>query len=196
MESLGTMFDYSINVLHLSADNIMERFLASGLAEKFGRGDCSIVAGCSGMELSRKILCQTGWKADFPWSPTSISSPEFWAGWALAYYQWSCGQTFKELYRRGIRPQNLIAMYYPLHEADISVFCERLEALYPAVMPAAEALRRSRKESALTQAQLAKLSGVPIRLIRAYEQGAINPMKGEYQTISALEKALKMKINS
>lgn len=196
MDNLGSMFDYSVNVLHCDADSVMERFLISGLAEKFGRGDCKIVAGYSGTELSRETLRQSGWTEPFAEGYTSISSPEYWAGWSLAYYQWYCGQTFRELNKRGIRLSDIIAMYYPMHEADLSSFCDRMETIYPRKYSAAEHMRNARKESGLTQARLAELSGIPIRLIRAYEQGAIDPMRGEYRTIAALEKALRIRLLS
>ncbi|MBQ0080880.1 MAG: helix-turn-helix domain-containing protein [Alistipes sp.] len=42
----------------------------------------------------------------------------------------------------------------------------------------------------LTQEQLSAKSGVPIRLIRAYEQGTINIYNAEFGTITKLRKAL------
>lgn len=55
---------------------------------------------------------------------TYTVGPEYWAGWALAYYQWLTRRSFAFMHRKGLGIKEVIAMYYPLHEADISKFVD------------------------------------------------------------------------
>ena len=49
-------------------------------------------------------------------------SPEYWAGWALAYYQWYTGRTFIKIYKV-VSIQELLDMYDVYHEMDIQKVC-------------------------------------------------------------------------
>nr|WP_296459165.1 hypothetical protein [uncultured Acetatifactor sp.] len=61
-------------------------------------------------------------------------SPEYWAGWALCYYQWITGYTFSHIHR-AVPISELLGMYPALHEADITKFAdimhEKMKAAYP-----------------------------------------------------------------
>ena len=48
--------------------------------------------------------------------------PEYWAGWVLAYYQWLSCRSFAYMHKKGLGISEVLAMYYPLHEADLSRF--------------------------------------------------------------------------
>ena len=53
-------------------------------------------------------------------------SREFWAGWALAQYQWHSGLTFREI--ESFAPlTDLLLMYSPYHEMGIDQFIEAIE---------------------------------------------------------------------
>lgn len=49
---------------------------------------------------------------------------EYWAGWALAYYQWLTRRSFAYMHNNGLGINEVVAMYYPLHEADLSKFAD------------------------------------------------------------------------
>ena len=91
-------------------------------------------------------------------------SPEYWAGWALAYYQWYTGRTFIKIYKV-VSVQELLNMYDVYHEMDIQKFVdeinERWEAFYTETN-----LKRIRLISGLSQRELAELSNVPLRQIQ------------------------------
>lgn len=95
-------------------------------------------------------------------------SPEYWAGWALAYYQWYTGRTFIKIYKV-VSVQELLNMYDVYHEMDIQKFVdeinERWEAFYTETN-----LKRIRLISGLSQRELAELSNVPLRQIQLFEQ--------------------------
>ena len=53
---------------------------------------------------------------------TYTVGPEYWAGWVLAYYQWLTRRSFAYMYKKGLGIKEVVSMYYPLHEADLSRF--------------------------------------------------------------------------
>ena len=88
MENLGDAFEYAVYELKLEPDDFFQRFLASGIADAFGRGNPVFMAGVSGAEMARTVLERTGTECTTSCSNASFNkSPEYWAGWALAYYQ-------------------------------------------------------------------------------------------------------------
>ena len=56
-------------------------------------------------------------------------SPEYWSGWALAYYQWYRGRTFSRIYR-AVSMTEIRNMYEVYHEMDLAHFVERLDELW------------------------------------------------------------------
>lgn len=187
--NFGVMADCAVNTLGCPAGQFWDRFLASSIARRFSRGAVDIIAGHSGVELAMMVLNETGRMIDGCDTSVSISSKEYWAGITLARYQWATGLTFKELTARGLGLTQTIAMFNPLHEADHTVFERTADAVIGKDIDTPW-LKNMRKINGITQEELSTKSGVPIRLIRAYEQGRINLNNAEYGTITKLKKAL------
>ena len=89
MRNLGEAFDYVSSHLKIALDEFLDLFVASGIAEQFGRGVPKFVSGLSGIELAMEVLTKAGKDLAFPESDVKYSfSSEYWCGWILAYYQW------------------------------------------------------------------------------------------------------------
>lgn len=193
MQTAGAMMDCAVNVLGCPAEEFCARFLSSGIADRFSRGEASCVAGKSGAELAVEVMRLTGSDVSGCNGMISISSPEYWAGWTLAYYQWQSGLSFKRLSKLGIDMSSVAAMFNPLHEADLSVFCHRAdEMVRERTESSPHWLKRLRKLSGITQEELSEMTGVPVRLIRAYEQRTIDSSHAESRTIRNLQRGLKV----
>ena len=196
MQTAGAMMDCAVNTLGCPADEFCARFLASGIADCFSRGDVSCIAGKSGVELALEVMRCTGSHVAGCEGVISISSPEYWAGWTLAYYQWQSGLSFKQLSRIGLDMSSVTAMFNPMHEADLSVFCERADEIVKARMQSSPHwIKRLRKLGGITQEELSETTGVPIRLIRAYEQKAIDTSNAEYSTIRNIQRGLQVRMS-
>ena len=116
---------------------------------------------------------------------------EFWAGWSLAYYQWFRAKSFLYIQRNGLDINRIVEMYPTLHEADLSKFVETADSIIESyLVERPNVLKTIRKQARLTQQRLAEISGVTLRMIRAYEQGDQDIRKAEAQTVFALSKAL------
>ena len=187
---LGAMVDFAVAGCGYDPDEFFSRFIACGLAARFGAGDPAIVAGHSGEELALEVLeaCGDQVPGMATWAPKPAASPEYWAGWALAFYQWASGKTFPAIIESS-SVSHIIDLYNPFHEMDIRQLCDRLDEEFDIAHPYSS-LKERRLASGLSQAQLAAISGVPLRTLQQYEQRQkdINRARAEY--VTALARAL------
>lgn len=188
-ERLSQFFDYLINDCGMKADWVASIFLSSGYAEQFERGNPAILAGMSGIELARVVVEATYKKKKLP-EPgyTEGLSPEYWAGWALAEYQWYSGKRFKDIFEH-VKLSEIIPMYSVYHEMDISKFIETMDEKCAATLPECR-LKKLRESRGLSQAELAKISGVSLRSIQMYEQRVNDIDKAQAQTIYKLSRVI------
>ena len=190
VHNFGVMVDCAVNTTGCPAEQFWDRFLASSIAGRFSRGAVDIVVGHSGVELALMVFNETGRKISNCDPAISISSEEYWAGMTLARYQWSTGLSFKELNARGLGLPQTIAMFNPFHEADYTTFEQTADNIIGGGATDNSWLKKMRKLNGITQEQLSVKAGVPVRLIRAYEQGKISLLKAEYGTVMRLKTAL------
>ena len=126
--ALGSMLESAVYLFGIELDRFWQLFLASHVSDDFGHGLSGTVSGKSGWELAAEILDDAN--VDFRREkPAGIvgRSREFWAGWALAQYQWRTGLSFAEI--EEFAPLNkILLMYSPYHEMDIGQFFEALDA--------------------------------------------------------------------
>lgn len=80
-------------------------------------------------------------------------------------------------------------MYYTLHEADVTKFVDIMDSLMKEYFSETN-LKRIRTAYGLTQAELAKRSGVSLRSIQMYEQRNKNINRASAETMYRLAKVL------
>lgn len=169
MEVLGAMLEDAVMLFDIPLDRFWALFLASPISARFAAGDPYILAGKSGWEIAVDVLEGAG--VSFPHRrPDGLRprTPEYWAGWALAQYQWYRGFTFPEI--EAFAPlAGIVRLYSPFHEMDITRFYDELDAKYRAAHPETR-LKELRRRAGLTRDELAALSCVSSRLIEQYEQ--------------------------
>ena len=188
-ENLAEFFDYAINSCKFDADFFAKLFVQSGYADKFERGNPAIIAGMSGIELAKKVITYAypNWKF-----PEKIFSEDrsnvYWAGWALAEYQWATCKRFKDIFSR-ISLSQIVSMYHVYHEMDIEHFIEDMNRNYESVERETH-LKTIRENRGISQAELAKLSGVSLRSIQMYEQKINNIDKAQAGTVYKLSRVL------
>ena len=182
-------FDYTINDCKLEPDWIVALFVNTGYAEQFERGNPAYIAGMSGVELARAVIVKAYGKKEFP-KPvyTEDCSPEYWAGWALAEYQWFCGRRFKNIFER-IPFSKIVEMYSVYHEMDITNFIDAMEGFYKTAEGDTN-LKRIRENRGLTQAELSEQSGIKVRNIQMYEQRVNNIDKAQGKILYKLSRVL------
>jgi len=191
--TLGRMLDFAVYELRYNLPEFFQLFLTSGVAERFGQGDFTLVAGKSGVELAYEVLDQAGVSYErIPAKYAVNRSEEYWTGWALAYYQWETALSFKEIVQ-SVPVAEICSLYSPYHEMHIGQFVERMNAYYRAVQPETN-LKRMRMRADLSQRELAEASGVPLRTIQQYEQRQKNINKAQVEYLLMLAQALCCKV--
>ena len=182
------MLDIAVNEYKMKLNDFYERFLKSRISEDFSSGDSSTIAGRSGKELFAEVMNlkdSDRKKLEKVQLPIS-KSPEYWTGWLLAHYQWSRGVSFRMI-NDDIPIETIINMYHPYHEMDIT----KTDEIFIKYIKIENKLKLLREKNNLSQSELALLSEIPIRNIRAYEQGKIELYNAKGETLYKLSKALK-----
>lgn len=188
--SLGRMLDFAVYDLKYDITDFFNMFISSGLAKRFENGESSILTGKSGIELAYAVLDYSNQKTDIIIQPrySSNRSPEYWAGWALAYYQWQTALPFSKIIKY-IPIYDIVSLYPKYHEMDIRQFVDEMNRLYNLSKKNTN-LKERRLQAKLSQEQLSKLSSVPLRTIQQYEQRQKNINSAKIETVVALSKAL------
>ena len=186
---LSELFDYLISECGMDADWAASIFLSSGYAEQFERGDPSVLSGMSGVELAEAVIQATYKNKVLPGVGFSEGlSPEYWAGWALAHYQWHSARRFRDIFER-VKLSEMIRMYPAFHEMDVSEFIDAMDARCEAVIPESR-LKRLRESRGLSQSELARISGVSLRSIQMYEQHVNDIDKAQAHTMYKLSRTI------
>lgn len=186
---LSSFLDYTINDCKMKPEWVSSLFVTTGFAEQFERGNPAYIAGMSGVELARAVITKAYGKKELPEQTKSENrSPEYWAGWALASYQWYYARKFKDIFSR-IPLKKIIEMYPVYHEMDISQFIEDTEALFKSAVSESK-LKLIRESRGLSQAELSEKSGVNLRNIQMYEQRGNNIDKAQAQILYKLSRVL------
>lgn len=187
--ALGRMLDFAVYELNYGLTEFFSLFLSSGIAERFGHGDFTLLVGKSGVELAYEVLDISGISYErVPAKYTAGRSEEYWTGWALAYYQWETALSFEEIVNC-VPIAEICLLYSPYHEMHIQNFVDRMNSYYHAMQPQTN-LKKMRQKAGFSQSELAAVSGVPVRTIQQYEQRQKNINKAQVEYLLMLAQAL------
>lgn len=184
--ALGRMLDFAVYTLNEPLPVFWDKFLRSELVRLFENGDTSLLAGKSGIEMAYEVeeIRERGAQNEISFD----RSPEYWTGWALAYYQWERNLPFRRI-TDAVSITEILSLYTPYHEMDIRHFSDRMTELIRERSPMSR-LKLLRGKAGLSQSELAASSGVPVRTIQQYEQRRKSINKAQAETLAALSKAL------
>lgn len=190
---LGECFDYAVNNCNISGEDFVKLFTISTVSERMENGESAYLTGKSGIEIVREVIAETMGK-EITAEPKEqfIRSKEYWVGWAVAYYQWYSSRKYSDIFKV-LSFNDLINMYYPLHEADITKFVDIVDKKIKEYFSDTN-LKRIRTIYGCTQAELSQKSGVSLRSIQMYEQRNKDINKASVETVYRLAKALGCKI--
>lgn len=168
-KTLASMFDYAVNDCGFNIDKFAAFFVKTGYAKQFETGNPGVISGVSGVELANKVLYKVFHEDNTTKATQSINkTAEYWAGWALADYQWYSAYRFKDIFDK-IKMSEIVDMYELYHEMDITRFYEKMNSIMNC-NAAVTRLKTIREAAGFSQSELAKVSGVSKRSIQMYEQ--------------------------
>lgn len=190
--NLASMFDFAVYDLKEDLTLFYKKFLQSKISAQFERGEATVIAGRSGVELALELIGDESLASKY--RPAANRTPEYWCGWALAYFQWQTNLSFKEI-DNYIPVSEVLNMYSPFHEMDISQFCDKMLELYNKRKNNTN-LKKLRIGAELSQSQLAEISDIPLRTIQQYEQNQKNINAAKAETVVKLAKALNCTVEA
>ena len=190
--NLASMLDFAVYDLEEDLSYFYLKFLQSKISSQFERGESTVIAGKSGVELALDIIGDETLASKY--RPAANRTPEYWCGWALAYFQWQTNLGFKEI-NNYISISEILAMYSPYHEMDISQFCDKMIELYNKRKNNTN-LKALRLDAGLSQRELAEISDIPVRTIQQYEQNQKNINAAKAETVVKLAKALNCTVEA
>ena len=121
--NLGFAFDCVANHCKRDLTEFFNLFIASNIASQIEKGNSKYLCGISGTELVLTVFEKVGLSIEIPKYFEFDRSPEYWAGWILAYYQWKTSISFNDI-KNAVPIQKIVQMYNPLHEANEEKFVE------------------------------------------------------------------------
>ncbi len=189
MSSMGEAFDYVVNDCGISGSDFVKLLIGSTICSKIENGEPAYLSGKSGIEIARECVLSTTGKV-LKAEPTVRydRSPEYWSGWAVAYYQWYSSRKYSEIFK-AISFDDLLRMYPTLHEADVTKFADIVDQKVREAFPDTN-LKRLRIAFGCSQSELAKLSGVSLRSIQMYEQRQKDINKASVDSVRKIAKVL------
>ena len=183
------MLRYAVEDMQIGLTEFWDMFLISGVADLFGKGDFRFLVGMSGVETAWEVV----WRLTGEWPQEKPifnleKSPIYWTGWILAWYQWYSGQNFRRI-SEFLTPVQVRDMYHPYHEMDPVQFADAADRIRRQKEMTTR-LRMYRERMGLSQSELARESGVSVRMIQHYEQRQKDLNKAQMKTIWLLARAL------
>ena len=182
-KTMGVLFHEALEVMDTGTFTAV--FLRSRVISAWENGNPAYLAGKSGDELFTEITDMQ--------NPDTVQElipgAEYWCGMVYCHAQWYFGCSFSALFT-AIPLDELVAVFHPLHEADIS---KTIELFHGRLFPIS-ALKAWREKRRLSQSQLAGISGVSLRSIKAYEQGDLDISKAQYDTLACLARTLNCEV--
>lgn len=184
-KKLASMFEIAVYEEKMTVDEFGKKFINSYVSKAFENADPIYIAGKSANELLGLVLNKQIEQTE----QNMFASPEYWVGYVLAYTQWYTFKSFKEIIT-AYPCSKLLLNYFPYHEMDIMEIVN-LIMKHLSMESSLKAWRTKRK---LTQRQLADISGVSLRAIKAYEQGKLEISKAQGETLYKLARTLDCSI--
>ena len=123
---MGHAFDFALVTLGLDIDDFSDKLIHSRSAGQFEVGNPAFVAGINGCEFVKKIYEEYDIEIEHPDEMYLNKSPEYWAGWALAFYQWFTALSFKDILAK-VSIEKILDMYPIYHEMDIMQFKDAVD---------------------------------------------------------------------
>lgn len=194
MRTLGEAVDFALCDQGLTPAELTAIMSNALEMKQFERGMPRVVCGMAGDELAREIIVHAGLKpVEFREAYPFDRSPQYWAGWVLAYTQWTCGLGFSDLFE--VAPLVwIIGSYHPLHETSEDTFAQIVIEKWNSAQADKKGLKAARKAAGLTQKQLAAQSGVKLRAIQLYEQKQLDLRRASVSSALALADTLNCTI--
>ena len=135
MRNLAVRMDCGVRKYGYPIEEFYQKFLDCNVSRQFAAGNPRYLVGMSGAELADSVVEASGGTVLKENDGTYSVGPEYWAGWVLAYYQWFSRRSFAYMHRKGLGISEVVSMYHPLHEADLTKFSNAADGIISRHIP-------------------------------------------------------------
>lgn len=126
-KNFAHMVDFAVNTCGYSLSDFYDLFLASNVCRQFENGNPAYIAGKSGCELARDVIRETKGEEIAEEDVMYLDkTPEYWTGYALAFYAWLRNYKFEYILNT-VSAEEVLCMYDTLHEADLLKFADVMD---------------------------------------------------------------------
>ena len=179
-KNIGSLFDLAMYLEGMDADGFASMFSTSQVARGIESASPLYLAGMSPQDMFARVVLREPHRYV---SPPEMSDAA-WAGSIFAYAQWYCGCRFSDI-QRAFPASKMLSLHRTFRADIMGAVSIVVDTMHPVAI-----LKRLREERGMSQSDLSLVSGVPIRSIRAYEQGSVDLCKAQGDTLYNLAKAL------
>lgn len=213
METLGAFFEICVYLLKMKPDDAVDLFLNSDLAGEFEWLSPKYVGGMAAGEMVLMALKKTGYSSALEQSLSSGNkerefdlerivgeacreadgiSVDYWLGMMLAYFQCKTGCPYARIFAARTY-EELRAIYYGHEEWSAEEMLPVFRGIVLEESPSSR-LKAIREAAGLSQSRLSSLSGVSLRSIQQYEQGAKSINRAAAVSVLRLANALGCRV--
>lgn len=178
--NLAVVFDLALRQEGMEPEEFSRIFAESEVAGFIERGLPAYIAGRSGHEILSEMLGRNIEMRDY-----TEPGPEYWAGSIVAYVHWAYFRSFREILE-AYPLERLLSDYRPMHEAPQSKMADEMGE----VLIEENVIKRYREKNGMTQQELADRARIPLRTLRAYEQGKLELGNAAGDTLYYLSECL------
>ena len=190
---IGNVFEIALIDYEFDPGFFSFVFSKSKTCREMENGNPFYIAGKSPEEIISLVLKENGMREETIFAPRNVrKEQEYWAGWVLAYYQMKSKCRYRDIFAK-LPLLSLLNMYPKYHEMDIERSIEEIDRRMDLSNKETN-LKRFREMMRLSQSELARISGVKVRMIQLYEQRENDIDKAQVKTLYRLSKALKCHI--
>ena len=192
---LAEAVDGFVNAFHLNIDEFLPKLVKSGYARQLERRNTKyIVEYSAGYLLSKLLTLDSSIEEIYLHEPNASieKSPEYWAGYILAIFQYQTHMSFKEI-NEYLSLSEIVNLYNPYHEANEEKAVELLLNRYHERHKISN-LKLKRIEAGLSQRELSFKANVNYRTLQEYEAKKKNINNASVSVVIALAMALHCKV--
>ena len=182
-ENLGVMLEHAVDI-GLKYKIVWNTFVNSNVAKQIEKGNPKYLT-CSALDYLTEIYKN---KKDIPTKQSINKDMFFWAGWALAQFQYESGYSFYRI-NKDMPIEIVLDLYPTLHEADITKFFDVANSFMNKAKRETK-LKQIRLARQLSQSELSKRAEVELRSIQMYEQRRNDINKAQAETLFKFAKVL------
>ena len=126
-KAMGDMCHFVVHDWKWDLQEYFLLFISTGVARLVEIGSPDFVVGKSGYEIAYEVYYrQYGEECSIRPNYVYGKSPEYFAGWSVAYFSWYRNLSYEKICN-AVSMNKIVDLYHPYHEMDVMQFVAEME---------------------------------------------------------------------